>query len=170
MTYDRTPPGTTVRLVIPEATIVAHGDLQMRITLPGHPGDIVTLPLRDGRFQDLVEIHPHLPELHPGQTWRGTDGTLLHAVQDRQDAGDVGETLLVSAVNGLHYTRELAIGTFGPLTLLGELAPYDECWLAPAPVAPEPPAPVPLSPVSPAVPASTETTAILPRIPAEEAR
>lgn len=168
-TYDRTPPGTTVRLVIPEATIVAHGDLQMRITLPDHPGDIVTLPMRDTRFQDLVEIHPHLPTLHPGQTWRGADGTLLHAVQERRNATDVGETLLVSVVDGLHYTRDLAIEHFGSLTLLGELAPHDETWLPPAPVAPEPPAPVPLAPESPAAPASAEITAILPRVPAEEA-
>ncbi|MEV6693389.1 hypothetical protein AB0M35_18155 [Micromonospora sp. NPDC051196] len=157
-TYDRTPPGTTVRLVIPEAMIVAHGDLQMRVTLPDHPGDIVTLPLVDERFRPVVEIHPHLPTLHPGQTWRGAGGTLLHAVQERRDAADAGETLLVSVVDGMHYTRDLAIDTFGPLTLLGELAPHDETWLPPAPVAP----------VSPAAPAIGDT-AILPRVPAEEA-
>ncbi|MBX7264951.1 hypothetical protein KIF24_02020 [Micromonospora sp. Llam7] len=165
-TYDRTPPGTVVRLVIPEATIVSHGDLQMRVTLPGCRGDIVTLPLVDEHFHPLVEIQPYVPALEPGQTWRGADGTLLHSIHYRREPDDHGETLLIAPVSGFMYGPALAVDYFGPLTLLAERPAYDETWLPPAPVAPEPAVPSPVSPATPAV----SDTVVLPRIPAEESR
>ncbi|GAB3856707.1 hypothetical protein GCM10029963_53530 [Micromonospora andamanensis] len=167
--YDRTPPGTTVRLVIPEATIVSHGHLQMRVTLPDHPGDVVALPLVDEHFRPLVEIHPYVPALEPGQTWRGADGTLLHSIHYRREPDDAGGTFLIAPITGLIYGPELAVDEFGPLTLLAERPAYDETWLPPAPVALEPAAPAPPPPVSPAAPAISDTV-VLPRIPAEEAR
>lgn len=134
--YDRTPPpGTVVRLVIPAATIVAHGELRMQVTLPGHPGDVVHLPRVDEHFEPLVRIHPHAPQVRAGQVWRSADGYLFFGVRWRPDDTDGGD-YLVAADGGGYYTAEQAVDEFGVLTLLGERAPVT---YTPEPV--EPPVP-----------------------------
>lgn len=135
--YSRTPPGTVVRLVIPTATVVAHGDLQMQVTLPDHPGQVVHLPLVDEHFEALVEVHPHAPRVHTGQTWRGVDGDLLVVVRYRADPSDVGQDLMVSVEGGGYYTPEQAAAEYGPLTLV-------DLMERPAPAPAHAPVPVPV--------------------------
>ncbi|OKI52874.1 hypothetical protein [Micromonospora sp. CB01531] len=175
-----------MRLVIPAATIVAHGELQLQVTLPDHPGDVVHLPLVDEHFQPLVEIHPHIPEVHPGQVWRGADGALLFAIRYQRDDSDPGDTLLIAVNGGLLYGPALAVEEFGPLTLLDERPAFDEAWFGLAGDDPmtydrghDAPTgePVPAGvdgfavgarrPTSQAGPAADDT-AVLPRVPIQE--
>ncbi|MBM0205064.1 hypothetical protein JNW90_19900 [Micromonospora sp. STR1s_5] len=153
--YGRTPAGTTVRLVIPAATIVAHGDLQLQVTLPDHPGQTVHIPLVDEHFEPLVEIHPHAPRVYAGQTWRGADGELFFAVRWRRDDGDAGEDYLIAADGGSYYTPEQAAADFGPLVLVGETALVDDNDFLPTGDAVDPQS-------------ALDVTAVLPRVPLQE--
>ncbi|TDB87495.1 hypothetical protein E1091_15745 [Micromonospora fluostatini] len=165
----RTPPGTQVRLEIPRATIVAHGDLQMRVTFPGRPNDVIVLPLVDGRYEPTVYVHPCAPQVHAGQTWRAVEhGLLFFAVRWRADESDVGTDWLIAAQGGAWYSPEQAVEDFGQLALVAEYPPYDF-----TPPAVDPPAADP-SPTGTARdvagPADLTTTAVIPRMPAAEAR
>ncbi|MEU7620511.1 hypothetical protein AB0B27_31090 [Micromonospora rifamycinica] len=163
--YSRTPAGTVVRLVIPAATIVAHGQLQLQVTLPDHPGDVVHLPLVDGHFQPLVEVHPHAPRVEPGQTWRSVHhGVTFFAVCWRPEPDDVGEVMLIAVDGGAYYTPERAVEAWGELDLVGEVPAFDNF---PADVA-GPAVPEPLAVAAAAV--SAAATAILPSIPREDQR
>lgn len=152
--YTRTPAGTLVRLVIPAATVVAHGDLQLQVTLPDHPGQIVHLPLVDEHFGPLIEVHPHAPRVYAGQTWRGMHGDLLFAVRWRREADDAGEDLLIAADGGTYYSAEEAVAAFGRLSLVSEAALFDDN-ASPAMA-------------SEAVPTGVDVTAVLPRVPIQE--
>ncbi|MFI6161706.1 hypothetical protein ACIA59_17385 [Micromonospora haikouensis] len=132
-TDGRTPPGTLVRLVIPTATVVAHGNLKLQVTLPGHR-DVIHLPLVDEHYQSLVEVCPHVPAVEAGQTWRSVaHGLLLFAFVAREQPDDVGTVMLICADGGTYYTPTGAVDEFGPLELVGEAAPVDN--LTPAAVA-----------------------------------
>lgn len=123
MSSSHTRPGTVVCLVIRAATVVAHGDLQLRVTLPGHPSQVVHLPLVDEHFRPLVEVHPHAPEVRAGQSWRGEGGELLFAVRWRREAADAGEDFLIAADGGGSYTPQEAVAAFGELTLAADAPP-----------------------------------------------
>ncbi|MCX4468949.1 hypothetical protein OOK41_01245 [Micromonospora sp. NBC_01655] len=123
--HGRTPAGTLVRLVIPCAEIVAHGNLQLQVRLPGHR-DVIHLPLVDEHYQPLVEVHPHVPKVHAGQTWRtAQDGFLFFAVSWREQSDDVGVEMLIAADGGRYYTPAEAVDEYGQLVLVAEAAPFD---------------------------------------------
>ncbi|MGC5664955.1 hypothetical protein ACN261_31980 [Micromonospora sp. WMMD723] len=120
-----TPPGTVLRLVIPEAVVVAHGDLRLQFTMPGHPGEVIHLPLVDGHYRPLVEVHPYVPQVHAGQVWRTAGGVLLFGVLWREQPDDVGVEMLIAADGGAYHTPAAAVETYGPLELVVEHAPVD---------------------------------------------
>lgn len=152
--HHRTPDGTTVRLVIPAATIVVHGELQIQVTLPGHPDQPVHLPLVDEHFRPVVLVEAYVPDVQAGQIYRGARGELLYAVRIDDTIGV--DNRLVSANGGYLYAADEAVDAFGPLTLVDEL-PIADYTAPPAPELPAaPPVPelpqVPAPPPPPAVP------------------
>ncbi|SCL64469.1 hypothetical protein [Micromonospora yangpuensis] len=140
MTSPHVPAGTRVRLVIPDATVVAHGNLQLQVRLPDH-SEIIHLPIVDNHFQSIVEVLAHAPRVAPGQTWRSEAGHLFYAVRWRQSEGDAGEPVLIAADSAGAYTPAQAVADFGQLTLLDTRAVWD-----------------PVEPVDP------DSTTILPRV------
>lgn len=138
----QTPIGTVVRLVIPAATVVAWGNLQLQVSLPGHEQQVVHLPLVDGHFRPLVQVEAYVPDVAAGQLYRTREGQLLFGVAAYTADGVPDGTRLISADGGYSYDPQQAVDDLGPLTLVGEVpvVAYAETEPTPAPsVSPTPP-------------------------------
>lgn len=141
----QTPAGTVVRLVIPEATVVAWGSLQLQVTLPGHPQEIIHLPLVDEHFVSVVTVETYVPNVLPGQLYRAAGGQLLYGV-GTYTADDIPDgTRLVAADGGWSYDPQQAVDVLGPLTLIDEVPVVAYAEAEPIPAPPVSPAPPPYS-------------------------
>lgn len=139
----QTPLGTVVRLVIPEATVVAWGSLQLQVTLPGHPQEIVHLPLVDEHFGSVVTIEAYVPNVQAGQLYRAAAGQLLYGVAAYTADGVPDGARLVAADGGWSYDPQQAVDVLGPLTLIGEVPVTAYAETEPMPAPPVSPAPPP---------------------------